>query len=120
WDFDAPNIPDAGRDVSAGAIIASALIELSAYASGEYSRIYLDVAEQQLKSLASSAYRVRKVGDNAGFILMHSTGFMARGSEIDAPLSYADYYFVEALLRYKRLLDKKPVVDVIAPMPVNK
>ena len=113
WDFDAPDIPNAHRDASAGAILASALVELSTYLNGKISHECLKVSEQQIRSLASNKYRAQQVGDNAGFILMHSTGFMARGSEIDVPLPYADYYFVEALLRYKRLLEKKPVVDMI-------
>ncbi|MDR1707181.1 MAG: DUF2264 domain-containing protein [Prevotella sp.] len=120
WDFDAPNIPKEDRDASAGAIMASALVELSTYLDGELSALCLKTAETQIKSLASKNYRAKKIGDNAGFILMHSTGFMAKKSEIDVPLSYADYYFVEAMSRYKRLLDKKDVVDVIAPASKNK
>lgn len=120
WDFNAPNIPKEDRDASAGAVMASALVELSTYLEGDLSKLCLETAETQIKSLASKNYIAKTVGDNAGFILKHSTGFMAKKSEIDAPLSYADYYFVEAMSRYKRLLDKKNVVDVIAPATMNE
>lgn len=112
WDFDAPKIPNEDRDASAGAIMASAYIELSTYAGGELARQFLNIGEQQLRSLASPAYRAQKVGDNNNFILKHCTGFVKKQYEIDAPLTYADYYFVEALMRYKNLLEGKPVVDV--------
>lgn len=112
WDFDAPKIPKEDRDASAGAIMASAYIELSTYVDKELSRQFLSIGEQQLRSLASPAYRAQKVGDNFGFIIKHSTGFVKKKSEIDAPLTYADYYFVEALLRYRNLLNSKPVVNV--------
>lgn len=111
WDFDAPGIPNTARDASAAAVMASAFVELSTYTAGELADSLLTVAEQQIKSLASSAYSARK-GRNCNFILMHSTGYFAKKSELDAPLSYADYYFVEALTRYRRLLDGRPVVDV--------
>jgi hypothetical protein len=102
WDYDAPGIPDAKRDASAGAIMASALIELSGFVGGEKGNKYLQVAEKQLRSLASPAYRA-KSGENGNFILMHSVGSIPDKSEIDVPLTYADYYFIEALMRYKKL-----------------
>jgi len=104
WDFDAPEIPDAKRDASAGAIMASALIELSGLVSEPASSRYLGVAETQIRALASPAYRA-KTGENGNFILMHSVGSLPGKSEVDVPLSYADYYFIEALLRYRALLD---------------
>ena len=113
WDFDAPNIPKEGRDASAGAIMASAYVELSTYVPGELGKQFLTIGEQQIKSLASPAYRANKVGDNNHFIIQHCTGFVAKQYEIDAPLTYADYYFVEALMRYKNLLEGRPVVEVI-------
>lgn len=100
WDFDAPGIPDELRDVSAGAIICSALIELSGYVDAERSKEYLRVAERQLRALASPAYTAA-AGENGNFILMHSVGSAPHRSEMDVPLTYADYYYVEALLRYK-------------------
>jgi unsaturated chondroitin disaccharide hydrolase len=105
WDFNAPGIPNAKRDVSAGSIMASALIELSGYVQPELGKKYLAIAETQLRSLASPAY-LAKPGKNGNFILMHSVGSIPGKSEIDVPLTYADYYFIEALLRYKKLLQK--------------
>lgn len=101
WDFDAQGIPYAKRDASAGAIIASALLELAQYSGDEKKREYLNVSEIIIKSLSSDAYRA-KAGQNGGFLLMHSTGAYPLNSEIDVPLIYADYYYLEALGRYKK------------------
>jgi len=97
WDFDAPKIPNEPRDASAAAIMASALYELSGYGNGEY---YRGWADKIMKSLSSPAYRA-KLGENGNFLLMHSVGSIPHGAEIDVPLNYADYYFLEALLRSK-------------------
>jgi rhamnogalacturonyl hydrolase YesR len=97
WDFDAPKIPNEPRDASAAAIMASALYELSGYGNGEY---YRGWADKIMKSLGSPAYRA-KLGENGNFLLMHSVGSIPHGAEIDVPLNYADYYFLEALLRSK-------------------
>lgn len=104
WDFNAPEIPDAKRDASAGAIMASALVELSGYVDQETSKRYLDIAEQQLRALASPAYMAAE-GSNGNFILMHSVGSLPGNSEVDVPLTYADYYFIEGLLRFRKLLN---------------
>ena len=111
WDYDTPAIPNTYRDASAGALMASAYIELSQMIEGVLSKQFLDLAEQQLYSLCSPAY-CAKAGQNGNFLLMHSTGNAnnAKGYELDAPLSYADYYFIEAMLRYRRLCAGKPVV----------
>ena len=101
WDFDAPNIPDEPRDVSAAAVIASALYEMSGYIP-EKSNEYIAKADKILKSLSSPAYR-SPLNENRGFLLLHSTGSKPSNSEVDAPLIYADYYFLEALLRKKTL-----------------
>ncbi|MDB6165933.1 MAG: glucuronyl hydrolase [Lacunisphaera sp.] len=103
WDFDAPNIPAAPRDSSAAAIMCSALWELSDYVDTATARGYRAVAEQQLRSLASPVYRA-KPGENHDFLLMHATGNFPRNDEIDVPINYADYYFLEALLRCKARL----------------
>jgi hypothetical protein len=103
WDFDAPDIPNAKRDASAAAIIASAMIELASRVKGERGREILGFARQQLLSLSSAAYRA-KAGENGNFILMHSVGFLPRDNEVDVPINYADYYFLEALTRYRRLM----------------
>lgn len=100
WDFDAPLQPKALRDASAGAIIASALLELGQYTSGEEKDRYLRDATHMLRSLASDRYRAG-YGENGGFLLKHSVGALPLNSELDVPLIYADYYFLEALKRYK-------------------
>ena len=104
WDFNAPDIPNAPRDASAAAIAASGLLELGRYSIK--GATYFDAAEKILKSLSSPAY-LAKPGTNQGFILMHSTGHMPNKSEIDVPINYADYYFLEALLRYNMLNPEK-------------
>ena len=104
WDYDAPGIPDAARDASAGSIMASALIELSGYVSPETGKKYLQVAETQIRTLSSPEYRANP-GDNGNFILMHSVGSIPANSEVDVPLTYADYYFIEALVRMKAKLE---------------
>ncbi|SHK84404.1 Glycosyl Hydrolase Family 88 [Chitinophaga jiangningensis] len=101
WDYDAPNIPNAPRDASAAAVAASALLELSKYTDKATGNRYWGAAEKMLTSLCSPAY-LAKEGENNDFILMHSTGSLPHNSEVDVPLTYADYYFVEALLRYKQ------------------
>ncbi|MDR1154590.1 MAG: glycoside hydrolase family 88 protein [Bacteroidales bacterium] len=102
WDFSAPEIPNALRDVSAGVIMTSALIELSGYVDAALAKTYLDVAETQIRTLSSPEYFAEK-GTNGNFILKHSVGSMPHKSEIDVPLTYADYYYIEALLRYQSL-----------------
>ena len=99
WDFDSPDIPDDVRDASAAAIMACGLIELSGYVDEEKSIRYLAVAEKMIRTLASEEYLAEE-GEIYGFLLKHSTGFKLRGSEVDAPLTYADYYFLEALMRW--------------------
>lgn len=102
WDFDAPKIPHAPRDASAAAITASALLELADYVAADSAARYRNFAEAQLRSLASPTY-LAEIGSNGGFILQHSTGNFPAGKEIDVPLNYADYYFLEALLRLRRV-----------------
>ncbi len=100
WDFNAPNIPDVLRDASAAAIMASALLELSEYVEGEKSQEYFNNAEQIIRTLSTPEY-VAAPGTNGGFILKHSVGSLPADSEVDVPLTYGDYYYVEALKRYK-------------------
>ena len=97
WDFNAPNIPDEPRDASAAAIIASALSELSTYSKN--GSAYRKKADQIIKSLTEN-YR-SPIGKNKGFILIHSTGAKPMNSEVNVPLIYADYYYLEALIRSK-------------------
>lgn len=103
WDFNAPNIPNEERDASAATITASGLLELQGYVkNGDR---YKKAAEEMLTSLSSPAY-LAKTGTNNDFILMHSVGHKPAKSEIDTPIIYADYYYIEALLRYHRLNKK--------------
>lgn len=103
WDFNAPDIPEALRDASAGAIMASAFIELSTLTddSGKSER-YLATARRQLLTFGTEEY-LANPGENGNFILKHSVGSIPGGSEVDVALSYADYYFLEALVRYSKL-----------------
>ena len=96
WDFDAPNIPNEERDASAGAILASGLYELALYSDPKYA----DAADQIVASLSTPAYTA-PIGANGNFILMHSVGSRPANSEVDVPLVYADYYYLEALYRHK-------------------
>ncbi len=98
WDFDDTRIPNAPRDASSAAIICSALLELRGYVDAPAAATYTAFAEAQLRSLASPAY-LAEPGTNGGFLLKHSTGNHPKNSEIDVPINYADYYFLEALLR---------------------
>lgn len=102
WDFNAPKIPNALRDSSAGAIIASALFELSKYTGNRKSKKYFSSAETMLRSLMSDRYLAEK-GTNGGFLLKHGVGNMPQNTEIDVPLTYGDYYFIEAIKRYNNL-----------------
>ena len=108
WDYHAPDIPDAPRDASAAAIMASAFVDLSSLTNKpEEKGRYLKMAEKQLRTLASDAYLARP-GENGNFLLMHSVGSRPDNHEIDVPLTYADYYFLEALLKYSRTTQTKP------------
>ena len=88
---------------------ASALLELSSYVKDDKKKIYTETALQILTSLSSPEYRAEE-GKNGNFILKHSTGAIPHGSEVDVPLIYADYYFLEALLRYNRMINNKPIL----------
>ncbi len=101
WDFNAPNIPHALRDSSAGAIIASALLELYTYVDTETSKTYFEAAATILQTLTSRTY-IAASKTNGGFLLKHGVGHIPEDSEVDVPLTYGDYYLVEAMLRYKR------------------
>jgi hypothetical protein len=107
-DFDAPNIPNEARDASAAAVIASGLYELSTYSNK--SGYYTKKADKMLKSL-STKYTA-PIGEAKGFILLHSTGAAPSKSEVDVPLSYADYYYLEALLRKKNLKEGKRIMQL--------
>jgi unsaturated chondroitin disaccharide hydrolase len=101
WDFDAPKVPNELRDASAGALIASALLELGQYSTKKEKKQFVGAAEKMIQSLSSDKYRA-KLGENGGFLLMHSVGALPFNGEVDVPLTYTDYYYLEALLRYKK------------------
>ncbi|WP_268223066.1 glycoside hydrolase family 88 protein [Sinomicrobium oceani] len=100
WDFDAPDIPDALRDSSAGAIMASALLELKDYVKKRKAKKYAATAAEILVTLTTGEY-IASPRTNGGFLLKHGVGHIPQNSEVDVPLTYGDYYLVEALLRYK-------------------
>lgn len=107
WDYDAAKLSNQPRDASAAAIAAAALYELSTFSKN--AKVYKRTADKILNSLAT---RYQPQPDSArGFLLLHSTGHKPAASEIDVPIIYADYYYLEALLRQKRLADKKPVIN---------
>lgn len=114
WDFDDPSIPSAPRDASAASVVASALLELDNYCSDSHHGQYRQAAEDMLASLGSAAYRSAPAKDS---FLDHSTGHKPAGSEIDASIVYADYYYLEALLRLRNLQENEnnPSADGSAP-----
>ncbi|TKD63363.1 glycoside hydrolase family 88 protein [Flavobacterium sp. ASW18X] len=99
WDFNDPEIPNAVRDVSAATIIASACYELHTYTD---SPMYKSYANKVLNTLKSKEYILEK-SINAPFILKHSTGNWPKNDEMDEPIVYGDYYFLEALLRQQKI-----------------
>lgn len=107
WDFNAPAIPNEPRDVSAATVIASGLYELSTYS--KKGKSYLAKANTMMKNITSNY--MAAPGTAKGFILLHSTGSKPSNTEVDAPLSYADYYYLEAMSRALRLSKHKPIVD---------
>ena len=101
WDMDAPQIPNEPRDASTASVIAAALYEMSTY-DLPAAVSYREYADKIMQSLASKEYTAQP-GENGRFILMHSVGSIPHNSEIDVPLNYADYYYLEALKRKKDL-----------------
>jgi hypothetical protein len=101
WDYNAENIPNEPRDVSAAAVTVSALIELENYSKNSYSSF----TDKILTTLAGYEY-TSKIDENNHFILKHSVGSIPHNAEIDVPLIYADYYYLEALIRLKARMQK--------------
>lgn len=106
WDYNAPGIPDTYRDASAASIMASALLELGQYVSKKERKKYVGAAKQMILSLSSEAYLSKK-GENGGFLIKQNVGSLPHKSEVKVSLTYADYYFLEAMLRYKNWYLKK-------------
>ena len=103
WDFNAPGIPNEPRDASAATVTASALYELSMYDPAKR-QDYITKANTILENLSAN-YRAA-AGKDRGFLLLHSTGSKMHNVEVDVPIVYADYYYLEALKRYKDLKEK--------------
>jgi len=106
WDFNAPGIPGTYRDASAGAIMASALLELGQYVKKAERKKLVTAAETMIRSLSAPDY-LSNPGDNGGFLIKHNVGSLPHKSEVDVSLTYADYYYIESLLRYKNWYLKK-------------
>jgi len=101
WDFDDPAIRNAPKDASAAAVSASALLELSGFVKDKAKAMYYkNMAVAMLKELSFAKYQSRNI-DSA--FLLHSTGHKPAGTEIDASIIYADYYYLEALIRLKKI-----------------
>ena len=100
WDMDDPRGQQAPKDASTACVVASALLELQQYVDAEKGKTYREAAENMLRDLSSDKYQSRD--KNCAFLL-HSTGHHPAGSEIDASIIDADYYYIEALLRYQAL-----------------
>lgn len=103
WDMKDPSIPDAPRDASAAALVASAFYELQAYVGAELGKQYIAYADKIVNSLID--HYQAPVGSNQGFLLLHSTGNKPANSEIDVPINYADYFYMEALRRKSMLVN---------------
>jgi len=108
WDFNDPAIPDAPRDASAACVVASALLELSGYLPAEKGLEYKNAAIKMLTNLSSDKYQC---GKSKPAFLLHSTGHWPVGSEIDASIIYADYYYIEALIRLKKMIENKNLIE---------
>ncbi len=102
WDFDVPDMHNEPRDASAAAVICSALYELGLYSGKDDKEYYQNQADKILRSLSAPEYRAA-LGENNFFLLKHSTGDYPKDSEIDVPIIYADYYFLEANLRRQKI-----------------
>ena len=94
------------RDASAAAVMASGMLELATYSNEAQAARLVATAEKMLCSLSSKNYTA-KVGENKRMLLMHSVTAFPIGREIDVPLSYADYYYLEALLRWNKIFGAK-------------
>ena len=122
WDFNAPGTPHAmpadapghpavynwregekiARDASAAAIMASAFVTLSSLTKDKALAFECKkMAERIIRVLASPMY-LAEVDEIGGYLIKHCVGNMQGLSEIDVPLTYADYYFLEAVVKYGR------------------
>lgn len=99
WDFRAPKEMRSLRDSSAGACAASGLLLLAQKTGGEDGDFYRTRGEQMLKSLYER-YGAWDDPEEEG-LLLHGTSNYPQGTNIDVPLIYGDFYFVEGLARLK-------------------
>lgn len=107
WDFDAGlELEDQPKDCSAAAITASALLELQSYLPDEISKRYMQAAEDMIETMSCAPY---KAGNQCSAFLLHCTGHLPRGSEVDASICYADYYYLESLIRLGRIRSGKSI-----------
>tara|TARA_R110002049_G_scaffold30489_1_gene104396 strand:- start:5333 stop:6577 length:1245 start_codon:yes stop_codon:yes gene_type:complete len=101
WDFDDPKIPDTPKDASAATVSACGMLELVNLVEDEELKIkYYNAAKELIATLSAPEYLS---GDTNDALLLHSTGHMPNNSEIDVSIVYADYYYMEALLRLKKI-----------------
>ena len=102
WKYEPARYTEIPRDASAAAIASSALLELSEYVGKAKAKKYREIAIKMIHSLSTSTY-LAEPGTNNFFVLKNSVGALPMDNEINVPLIYADYYFLEALLRLKKL-----------------
>lgn len=105
WDFDDPKIPNAPKDASAASLIACGMLELSDQIKGTALKgKYTNAAKKLMTKLETKEYYS---GDTNQALILHATGHLPNKSEIDVPIIYADYYFMEALVRLNKITDSK-------------
>jgi hypothetical protein len=109
WDFDVPMAMSAPRDSSAAAIYASAFLELSDYVQDDRRAKYISAADTILKALSSNSFRAKRVGELGGFLLDHAVGWMSGNGDVDRPVIYGDYYYIEALVRRLKIAQEQPL-----------
>ncbi|MFB0515942.1 MAG: glucuronyl hydrolase [Candidatus Neomarinimicrobiota bacterium] len=98
WDFDAPHEPEEPKDASAAAIAASGLWTLATLVDqAVLKRHYRAASKRLVESLSSSWYSA--VASGLPALLLHSTGDRPHNIEVNVPMIYADYYFIEALMK---------------------
>ena len=99
WDFNDPSIPNAPKDVSAATLVASGLVELYRFTKNE---AYLNYSKKVVNSLKSTDFILDDTVKGP-FVLNHSTGNWPKNDEVNEPIVYADYYYLETILRIKAL-----------------
>ena len=116
WDFDAPNIPNEPRESSAAAIAASGLLELSSFMTSQKEKNkYFNNAVKLLNALSTENYLAKT--DSYQCVLLHSNESVPRKKNVDVNFTYADYYYIEALIRLKKILDSRTLSDKSKKFP---